>query len=218
MVNKKELNEAYNSKLIDETKYKEELFKLETSNKIIKKDKRHYQAVSAEEFELIMKHIKSKKVMIACYIAYGSGLRIAEILKLEPDDIKLTQHKLFVRQGKGSKDRTTNTPLGFKQEWIKLFPLKISKMGIQSSFLKASIKAKVNKVIYEFKEANGEVRKKYKMHFHCLRHSFATRALEKGVPINQVQMLLGHANISTTNEYVRANPNEAIQSIIDKGV
>lgn len=217
MVNKKELNEAFNNNLIDETKYKEELFKLETIPKK-RKEKRHYQAVSADEFELIMKQIKSKRVLIACYIAYGSGLRIAEILKLEPDDVKLAQHKMFVRQGKGSKDRTTNTPLGFKSEWIKLLPLKISKMGIQSSFLRASIKAKVNKVIYEFKDGNGDTRKKYKIHFHCLRHSFATRALEKGVPINQVQMLLGHSNISTTNEYVRANPNDAIQSIIDKGV
>lgn len=217
MVNKKELNEAFNNHLIDEVKYKEELFKLETLPKK-RKEKRHYQAISADEFELIMKQIKSKKVLIACYLAYGSGLRIAEILKLEPDDIKLSQHKLFVRQGKGSKDRTTNSPLGFKQEWIKLFPLKITKMGIQSAFLRASIKAKVNKVIYTFKDGKGRTKNKYKMHFHCLRHSFATRALEKGVPINQVQMLLGHSNISTTNEYVRANPTEAIQSIIDKGV
>ena len=91
-------------------------------------------------------------------------------------------------------------------------------MGIQKSFLRASIKSKVNKVIYQFKDKNGRTKNKYRLHFHCLRHSFATRALEKGVPINQVQMLLGHSNVSTTNEYVRANPVEAIQSIIDKGV
>jgi integrase/recombinase XerD len=217
MVNKKELNEAFNNNLIDETKYKEELFKLETIPKK-KKEKRHYQAVSKEEFELIIQHIKSKKVLIACYIAYGSGLRIAEILKLEPDDIKVAQHKMFIRQGKGSKDRTVNTPLGFRNEWLKMLPLKITKMGIQVAFLRASIKAKVNKIIYTFKDKNGESKNKYRLHFHCLRHSFATRALEKGVPINQVQMLLGHSNISTTNEYVRANPVEAIQSIIDKGV
>jgi integrase len=217
MTTKKELNRAYNNKLIDEDKYKEELFKLETTER--KKDtKRHYDAVTEEEFENIMKEIKSKRVLIACYLAYGSGLRIAEILKLEKDDIKLQQHKIFVRQGKGRKDRPASTPKGFKTDWLSLFPLKITKMGIEKAFNTASLKAKVNKIIYTFKTKDGKERNKYRIHFHCLRHSFATRAIEKGVPINQVQLLLGHANISTTNEYIRANPTDAIQSIIDRGV
>ncbi len=217
MTTKSELRKAFKDGLISENKFKEELFKLEVMPKK-KREKRHYEGVTEEEFKKILAQIKSKKIMIACYLAYGSGLRVEEIVNLQHDDIRLNRHSIFVRQGKGSKDRITNSPIGFKAEWLKYFPLGITKAAIEKAFHIASMKANINRVIFSFKTRNGKTRNKYRLHFHCLRHSFGTRALENGVPINQVQVLLGHANVSTTNEYVKANPTSAIQSIIDKGV
>jgi site-specific recombinase XerD len=51
---------------------------------------------------------------------------------------------------------------------------------------------------------------KKSVHPHTLRHSFATNLLERGMPINQVSLLLGHASIGTTNVYTRANPIDAL--------
>jgi integrase/recombinase XerD len=181
-----------------------------------RKSSRIYECVTEEEFIKIIELISSKKILIAMSLAYGSGLRISEILGLQPDDIK--EQSIFVRQGKNSKDRVTNRPQKFRKEWLQYFPLNITKTAIEKSFLKASLEAKINRVIYSFKTKEGKERKKYRLHFHCLRHSYATRALEKGVPINQVQILLGHSNISTTNRYVHANPQDAIKNIIDKGI
>jgi len=51
-----------------------------------------------------------------------------------------------------------------------------------------------------------------------LRHGFAKRCLEKGLPLNYLQAILGHTNISTTNAYTKANPQDAISSIIERGI
>ncbi len=51
--------------------------------------------------------------------------------------------------------------------------------------------------------------------WHKLRHGFASRLVNKGVPITQVQLLLGHSNIATTNVYTHANPKDALKSYED---
>lgn len=179
-----------------------------------KKIHRLYESITEEEFKKIISNLNDKKIIVACQLAWGSGLRISEIINLDKDDFK--ENHIFVRQGKGNKDRITNKPKQFREEWIKLFPLKISKVWIEIEFTRVTNICGINKIIYTFKTKNGQSRNKYRIHFHCLRHSYATRALEAGVPINQVQILLGHSNISTTNRYVVANPVDAIKNIVEK--
>jgi integrase/recombinase XerD len=50
------------------------------------------------------------------------------------------------------------------------------------------------------------------LHFHSLRHSFAVRCMERGIPLNQIQVLLGHESISTTSIYLKINPKDALDS------
>ena len=216
-MNRHELQKMYEEKLISEDAYKEELFKLAQA-KPPKKEKRLYEKVTKEEFFEMLRHINSTKVQIAMYLAYGSGLRIQEILNLTKDDIDLKARKIFIRQGKGCKDRITVAPKKFKEEYRQLLPLSITKAAIEKAFTLASLKANINKIIYTFKTKDRKERNKYRLHFHCLRHSFATNLLEKGVPINQVQLLLGHANLSTTSNYTKASPDETINNIITKGL
>ena len=53
-----------------------------------KKETRLYEAINKEEFSKIISHIKSKKILLAVNIAYYSGLRIEEIINLQPDEIR----------------------------------------------------------------------------------------------------------------------------------
>ena len=180
---------------------------------------RLYEHVTEEELEKITKEIHSKKVLVAIYLAYHSGLRISEILNLDPEDIHLNIRQIFIRQGKGKKDRITLLPKRFKQEWKSLFPLKnfITKMGIQKSFKEASIRAKVNREIFSYETKSGK-RKKYRLHFHSLRHSFAVNLLKKGVPLNAVKILMGHSYISTTEKYLHLSGEGALAMAIEKGL
>ena len=53
---------------------------------------------------------------------------------------------------------------------------------------------------------------KQDLHFHSLRHSFAVRCMERGIPLNQIQIILGHESIATTGIYLRINPKDALDN------
>lgn len=227
-MNKKELKKAYDEGLIDESKYKDELFKFETMEKPVKKPKRIYEEVNEADFIKLIKYTKKKEHQLAFILGYGSGLRISEIAggkrsdgtimeKLSQEDIHIKEHKIFVRQAKGMKDRVTYSSKWLKQSDLKYFPLKIGRRAIQRAFLRNSIKAKINWKVGTYIRGGKEV-PIYRYHFHCLRSSFVTRLLNKGIPIHQVQLLAGHSNLSTTSGYAKASPVDAIANILDRGL
>ncbi len=77
---------------------------------------------------------------------------------------------------------------------IDFIPIKKSVRSLERNFKTASTKAGLNP----------------RFVFHSLRHSFATNCLQRGMPINQVQLFMGHSSIGTTSVYLRANPEEAL--------
>lgn len=183
-----------------------------------KKPSRIYTGLSEEEFVKLLQVKPMKKHHKLIFIlAYGAGLRISEITSLQPEDVDFSLKRIHIRQGKGSKDRIVNIPKWFRESHLALLPIKISTRAIQIAFNTKSIKAGINHPIGSYTRA-GKESTIYKYHFHCLRHSYAERALANGVPIHYLQSMLGHSNISTTNRYTKANPVDAIQSIIDHGV
>ena len=138
-------------------------------------------------------------------------------MHLQPEDVDFIGNKIFIRQGKGSKDRIVNPAKWFKEKHLKYLPMKISERALEAGFRRASQRAGINSVIGTY-EKMGKSIPIQKFHFHSLRHSYSTRCLEKGVPIHYLQAMLGHTNIATTNRYVKANPKDAIQSVMDRGV
>ena len=227
-MDKKTLKKSFSEGLINEETFKNELFKLETAEKPKKKPKRIYEAVNEEDFVKLLKVTKKTEHRLAFILAYGSGLRISEITggtrgdgtimkKLMPEDIHIKEHKIFIRQAKGRKDRVTYSPKWLKQSDLKHFPLKVGKRAIQGAFLRNSIRAGINWEIDKYIRGNKEI-PIYRYHFHCLRSSFVTRLLNKGVPIHHVKLLAGHESLSTTSGYAKSNPVDAIESILAKGL
>lgn len=158
------------------------------------------QSISDEDFAKILKEIditreSGKETRICFLLAYESGLRISEVIKLKKEDINLTQKSIFIRDAKFGKDRVVPLPRTWKNNMLDYIPVKKGIRALEKAFKKAVQKANVNPIY----------------HFHSLRHSFATHCLERGMPINQVSLLLGHSSIGTTNIYVQANPQDALK-------
>ena len=137
-------------------------------------------------------------------LIYSSGLRLAELINIDLDDIDLPQQQLVVT-GKGNKTR--HLPIGSKavsavNRWLKLRPdftrdsqqsaLFLSKQGKRIS--PRNVQSRLNRLIQ---------RQALDQHLspHTLRHSFATHMLESSSDLRAVQELLGHVNIATTQVY-----------------
>jgi len=159
-------------------------------------------AISKEEFIQLIKHTKKENHKLAFLLGFGSGLRISEIVHLQPRHIMLKEKNILIEQGKGKKDRIVPLPKGFKEKHISMLPLKITQRGLEKAFKSICLKAGLLKI-------------KPTLHFHSLRHGFATLAVSNGVPIHHVRTLLGHSNISTTNVYLESNPKAALKSYED---
>lgn len=137
-------------------------------------------------------------------LAYGSGLRVSELLDLEISDLHLNMNLVNIT-GKGSKERIV--PLGEEAVYALrrylvearsgLNPknkdyLFVNKNGDQMS------RVGFYKIIQTIADRAG-IQKK--MSPHTLRHSFATHLLENGANLRSVQELLGHEDIMTTEIY-----------------
>lgn len=133
---------------------------------------------------------------------YSSGLRLAELVSININDIDLKALCLRVT-GKGNKQR--DLPIGKKaveavEEWIafrsdvpaKDSSLFVSQQGTRIS--RRSVQARLKKWI-QLKGLDGSISP------HTLRHTFASHMLESSQDLRAVQELLGHADISTTQVY-----------------
>ena len=167
-----------------------------------KKVKKLPVAITKEEYEKLIEVTKSPKHKLAFYLGFNSGLRVSEVVKLEQRDIDIPGSKIFIRQGKGSKDRIVPLPKGFQVKYLKELPLGIGVRALELAFKVAAKKSKLLEV-------------KPSAHFHSLRHGFATHYLEQGGNIQYLKVLMGHTNIATTDIYNQLNPKVALESYKD---
>jgi len=141
----------------------------------------------------------------------NTGLRLSETTGLEWRDLDLNTGKLFVRQGKGAKDRVlwiSEDDIDLLRHWKQrqadevitdcphvfttLKGRRVSSRYVQQMVKRCSEKAGIRKNV----------------HPHCLRHSFASDLLRESRNIRLVQEALGHADLSTTMLYTRVHDEE----------
>ncbi|KAA3630178.1 MAG: hypothetical protein DWQ02_18240 [Bacteroidetes bacterium] len=145
-----------------------------------------------------------------------AGLRKKELLNLKLADVDLENLTIFVRQGKGSKDRIipisytlANTLKKYLQERKRLkktCPEFFASLNRNKGYTDSGLKRFVRKM----KDATG-----IKFTIHKLRHTFATLMLEGGCDIYSLSRMMGHSDIKTTTIYLSASA-EHLRSQITK--
>ena len=155
----------------------------------------------------------------AMWLMYGCGARVGETVALSPRDIRRTgpgAPSLHVRRGKGSRDRVVAIPAAAfdaLEGWVAVRPQSrwlLSTLDggrIWTRYLRAALARYSHRAqVYLPDDANGDK----PVHPHALRHSYATRLLDEGVNVAQVQQLLGHSDLSTTAVYLGVNPERTL--------
>jgi integrase/recombinase XerD len=139
-------------------------------------------------------------------LMYAAGLRVSELVTLPATAVNLRQGALRVT-GKGSKERLV--PLGEEaQHWLQRYldqarPQLAGKRALAPLFLNASGEAPTRQQFWQLvkRYAGAAGIDPKRISPHGLRHSFATHLLNRGADLRALQLLLGHASLSTTQIY-----------------
>ena len=134
---------------------------------------------------------------------YGSGLRVSEAVNLRIEDIDSKKMRIFVRKGKGGKDRYTVLPKESLEMLRKYYKIKKPKHPEGYMFLnREGNPVKTERTREYFRRYRRKAKIDEKFVVHSLRHGFATDLIERGASILEVKELMGHSNIRSTMEYI----------------
>lgn len=148
---------------------------------------------------------------------YASGLRVSELCNLRLGDVNEAEGYLKVRSGKGSKDRYV--PIGdFAIGYIQKYRNEVrskTPFSNKTSFLFLGRRGERLSRQYFFRQVRKYAQQagiEQEISPHTLRHSFATHLLENGANLRDVQMMLGHADIATTQIYTHVSTRRILSA------
>jgi len=182
---------------------------------IIKQNPSLPVVLSVEEVERLMQQpstqtaggIRDRAIL---ELFYSTGIRRTELCKLQLQDLSLTRKTLYVRQGKGKKDRLI--PIGERAlHWVKLYltetrPQLLIDIQQNSVFLNDYGNAfRDNKLGDKVKRFMRNAGINAPGSCHLLRHAMATHMLENGAELRFIQAMLGHADLAATQIYTHVS-------------
>lgn len=181
-----------------------------------KRRKRLPVALTRNEVHTLLNATQNLKHRTIFMTTYSVGLRVSEVTRLKVQDIDSETMRIFIRNGKGQKDRYVMLSPRLLEElriyWKAyrpkdwLFPgqgnVPISTSAVQSVFARVRSQAGIDKAATP----------------HSLRHSFAVHLLENGTNLKHIKELLGHASIQSTMIYLKLAPEStsAVQSPLEQ--
>jgi site-specific recombinase XerD len=168
--------------------------------------------LSPAEVKLLLEAPKNLAYRAMLTTMYAAGPRVSEVARLKVADIDSSRNVIWIRGGKGRKDRQTLLPprllelLRVYYRWKRpkewLFPGEKPGQPITSK-----------SIFLACKKAAEDAGISKSIHPHSLRHAFATHLLDAGVNLRCIQVLLGHSKLETTARYLHVS-DTAVRSTI----
>lgn len=136
----------------------------------------------------------------------STGVRVGELVRLNREDINFEERSCIVF-GKGSKEREVYFDARTKLHLEKYLSMrKDNNPALFVSLLAPYDRLEISGVEIRLRKLGNDLELQ-RVHPHKFRRTMATKAIDKGMPIEQVQRLLGHAKIDTTLQYAMVNQN-----------
>lgn len=161
--------------------------------------------LSRNELKQLFKRVNNTKHKLLLCLAYGSGMRVSEVVGLKIQDVDFNELTIHIKLAKGNKDRITILPEKLKADLQNFLAAKPPNSYVFASERGGKLSTRTAQKVFAIALRKAKIKKQAS--FHSLRHSFATHLLENGTDVRYVQELLGHKNIRTTQLYTQiTNP------------
>jgi site-specific recombinase XerC len=182
------------------------------------------ETLTKEECQRILDHCNDgatgvrNRAMIV--IGWRAGLREAEVISLDPQNITVEGQSIRVMRGKGDKSRTVGidaTALEYLGAWTRLretLPVTAS-TPLFCTLAGGRVSGRYVRALMSRLGRKAKIAKR--VHFHGLRHTHAAELADENVPMNVIQQQLGHSNLAITSRYLaHLNPAETVSRMKDR--
>lgn len=179
----------------------------------IKTNQQVKEIISDEDIERLRDKCTCKRDLAMIDLLYSTGIRVGELVNLNISDVDFEARECVVF-GKGGKERRVYFDAKAKLHLQKYIDSRTdSNPALFVTLDSPYDRLKISGVEIRMRELGRSV-KISKIHPHKFRRTMATRAIDKGMPIEQVQKILGHSQIGTTMQYAMVNQNNVKMSHI----
>lgn len=158
-----------------------------------------------EQLEIVRESCGNARDRAIVDMLSSTGMRIGELVRLNRDDINFYERECIVT-GKGDKQRPAYFDARTKLSLGAYLESRTDANPALFATLTGARRITVGSIEWNMRKLSSRV-SVGRVHPHKFRRTLATHAIDKGMPVEQVQKLLGHAKIDTTMHYAMVNQN-----------
>jgi len=167
-----------------------------------------------DEIAAILRAVDNVKHKTMLMLAYSSGLRVSEVVRIRTKDIDSKRMCILIKQAKGKKDRIVRLSpvllIMLREYWKKYKPTRDGVL-FQGQYAGEPYSTRSLQLILASAKQKAGILKPGSI--HALRHSFATHLLDKGTDVTMIMKLLGHNDIKTTLRYLHVTNRDMLQIV-----